>query len=96
MKPRIDKTRFGAMTVEGVVYRHDVFKAKLRMASDTTMADLMRPVRSVQDDLPVNELLSLFLRHKTQIAVVLDRAGELTGVVTLEDVLEDLIGAEIE
>lgn len=80
----------------GVVYRQTVFKAKMRMDPETTMLDLMRPVRFVREDLPINELLNVFLRNKTQIAVVLSSDGELTGIVTLEDVLEDMIGAEIE
>lgn len=80
----------------GVVFRHTVFRAKMDMSPDTTMHDLMRPVRFVREDMPINELLNLFLRHKTQIAVALSADGELVGVVTLEDVLEDMIGAEIE
>jgi len=80
----------------GVVYRQKVFRAKMEMPPETTMIDLMQPVRFIREDLPVNELLNVFLRNKTQIAVVLSKGGNLAGVVTLEDVLEDMIGDEIE
>ncbi len=83
-------------SIIGVVYRQTVLRAMMGDNKKTTMADLMRPVRSVREDLPINELLNLFLRLKTQIAVVLTRTGALAGVVTLEDVLEDMIGDEIE
>jgi CBS domain containing-hemolysin-like protein len=83
-------------TIVGVVYRHTVFRAMMEGRPETTMAQLMRPVPFVKDDMPANELLNLFLRQKTQIAVVQDAKGKLAGVVTLEDVLEDMIGAEIE
>ncbi|MFH2203485.1 MAG: CNNM domain-containing protein [Elusimicrobiota bacterium] len=80
----------------GVVYRQTIFKALMELDHSTTMVELMRPVRFVRDDMPINELLELFLRHSTQIGVVLSSDGELVGVVTLEDVLEDMIGDEIE
>ncbi|MFH1723072.1 MAG: CNNM domain-containing protein [Elusimicrobiota bacterium] len=83
-------------TIVGVVYRHTVFRAIMDRKPDATMADLMRPVRFVRDDLPITDLLNLFLRYKTQIAAVEDGRARLVGVVTLEDVLEDMIGAEIE
>ena len=58
---------------------------------DTTMAELMRPIDFVGDDMPADELLDLFIRHKAQIACVRDSAGRLAGVVTLEDVLGNII-----
>lgn len=53
------------------------------------------PIRFVPASLPVNELLNRFVRTRTNIACVSDVTGRLAGIVTLEDVLEELFG-EIE
>ena len=78
-------------TILGVVYRHTVFSAMLKDRPDTTMAELMRPIHFVGDDMPADELLNLFIRRKAQIACVRDHTGRLAGVVTLEDVLVNII-----
>jgi len=80
----------------GLVLRRTVFAALLRRSPETTMRDLMRPIHFVRDDRPAHDLIGFFVRNKTQIAAVQDKDGKLIGVVTMEDVLEDMIGAEIE
>ncbi|MFH1723071.1 MAG: CNNM domain-containing protein [Elusimicrobiota bacterium] len=83
-------------TILGYVPRRSVFAALARRSPETTLRSLMRPVHVVRDDRPSHELVDFFVRHKDQIAVVQNAAGKLVGVVTLEDVLEDMIGAEID
>ncbi|MFH2203486.1 MAG: CNNM domain-containing protein [Elusimicrobiota bacterium] len=80
----------------GLVLRRSVFAAKLRRAPDTTMKQLMIPVHFVSSNLPSHDLIEFFVKNKTQIAVVKSDEGKLVGVVTMEDVLEDMIGAEID
>jgi len=53
------------------------------------------PIRFVPASLPVNELLNRFVKTRTNIACVSDVTGRLAGIITLEDVLEELFG-EIE
>ncbi|MBN1477646.1 HlyC/CorC family transporter [Candidatus Sumerlaeota bacterium] len=81
--------------VEGIVFRRDVFD---RLASDQTegtLRDLMGPALFVPETMPANLLLQTFIRARQHLAVVVDEFGGMEGVVTLEDVLEELLGEEI-
>lgn len=56
------------------------------------LAALARPILSVREDAPLQELLTEFQRRRTHLAVVTDGKGAWTGLVTLEDVLEEFMG----
>lgn len=93
---RIPLTREGdADQVVGMVYRRDVFDALVAGRLDLTLADLMVPIRFVPETMRANDLLDLFIRERTHLVAVADEYGGFEGVVTLEDVLECLLGAEI-
>lgn len=79
----------------GVVFRRDILAQVLRGQRDTTMADLTRPFYLVPETTPGNELLARFLTSRRHLAGVTDEFGHIIGIVTLEDVLESLIGEEI-
>ncbi len=82
--------------VLGLVYRREVLDAALRRPDEELFVrDLMRPIRFVPETMPANELLDLFLADRTHIVAVVDEYGGFEGVVTLEDVLECLLGAKI-
>lgn len=53
---------------------------------------IIRPILSVPKQMPISELLKEFQKKQTQIAHVLDEYGGTEGIVTLEDVLEELVG----
>lgn len=55
----------------------------------------MRPVHTIPFDISVLYLLNLFRRKNERFFVVQDTYGQLVGVVTLEDVIETLLGEEI-
>ena len=77
--------------VEGVLYARDLL-AMMRHGGLFVLSDLIRPVAFVPATKRVAELLSEFQRDKTQIAIVQDARGRTTGLVTLEDLLEELVG----
>jgi len=81
--------------VEGVVLRRDVFDALVEGRVELTMRDLMKPALFVPDTMPANMLLRTFIHERQHLAVVVDEFGGLSGVITLEDVLEELLGEEI-
>ena len=58
-------------------------------------SDLLRPIRFVPETTPANKLLELFIADRAHMFAVIDEYGGVEGVVTLEDVLECLLGAEI-
>jgi CBS domain containing-hemolysin-like protein len=82
--------------VIGLVYRREVFDAALtRPDANLSLRDLMHPISFVPESLPAHHLLKQFLRSHTHMVAVADEYGGFEGVVTLEDVLECLIGDEI-
>ncbi len=81
--------------VVGVVYRREVLEALADDRDDLKLSDIMRPVRFVLESVTLDKLLVQFLGSRLHLCVVLDEYGGVAGVVTLEDVLEEILGSEI-
>ena len=83
----------------GVIYRRDVFDALVQRTREELermrLSDLKRPVHFVPEATPGNELLRRMLREREQFYVVTNEHGAMEGIITLEDVLEFLLGEEI-
>ena len=79
----------------GVVQRREVFAALLRGENDKIIQNLMRYPDFVSHRIAVHELLNRFIATRRHLFCVQNEKGEFVGVVTLEDVLESLIGDEI-
>lgn len=77
--------------IVGVIYARDLL-AMIRHEAVFVLADLIRPVVFVPSDKRVAELLSDFQRLKSQIAIVQDARQTTMGLVTIEDLLEELVG----
>lgn len=88
---RIPVYRGSLDQVVGVIYAHDLL-AMVRHGGLFVLSDLIRPVISVPETKRVAELLSEFQRDKIQIAIVQDAKGATVGLVTLEDLLEEIVG----
>jgi putative hemolysin len=80
--------------VIGIVYARDLLYI-LRDKGLFILQDLVHPAYYIPRDLPVSELLKKFQAEKIQIAVVADKQNRALGLVTLEDLLEEIVG-EIE
>lgn len=80
----------------GLVHRREVSDAAL-LRSDVglVIGDLLRPILFVPEAMPAHELLDKFLVERAHMAAVTDEYGGFEGVVTLEDVLECMLGKEI-
>jgi putative hemolysin len=72
--------------ITGMVHAFDVIKAR----GDSP--ERLRPVAFAAPDAPCNELLFRMLRERLHLAIVRDAAGHTNGLVTLEDLLEELVG----
>lgn len=82
--------------VLGVVNRRDVFDMLVHEEEgDKTLADVMRPVQFVKDDARADAALQRFLSGRQHMFIVVDEYGLFVGIITLEDVLETLLGREI-
>jgi len=78
-------------TIVGILYTKDVIK-RLAVGKIFTYEDLLRKPYFIPDSMPIGDLLSKFQAKRTHIAVVLDEFGGTAGVITLEDILEELVG----
>ncbi len=77
--------------VVGVIYARDIL-AMVRHGGLFVLADLIRPITRVKETKRLAELLSEFQREKQQIAIVQDAKGGTIGLVTMEDLLEEIVG----
>jgi putative hemolysin len=76
----------------GVVFVKDLILLGDAGASPPPIVSLMRPVSFVPETKRVPELLKEFQRQRVQIAIVVDEYGGTAGLVTLEDLLEEIVG----
>jgi CBS domain containing-hemolysin-like protein len=74
----------------GVVFVKDL--VQLTDADERTVAAIMRPAHVVPETKPVSDLLREFQHRRVQIAIVVDEYGGTAGLVTLEDLLEEIVG----
>ena len=81
--------------VLGIVYVRDLLAAIANPQGDSDLRALTRPAFVVPETKRVDELLEEFRQRRTQIAIVVDEYGGTEGLVTMEDVLEEIVG-EIE
>jgi len=81
--------------VTGLVYARDVLKVLATAPGDFDIAGLARPVHFVPEMKMANEALNEFLGSFIHFAIVVDEYGGVDGLVTLEDLLEEIVG-EIE
>lgn len=81
--------------VVGICYRRDVLTLLAEDHFDATIGEIMRPARFVLSSLTLDRLLVEFLESRVHLFVVLDEYGGMEGVVSLEDVVEEMLGKEI-
>jgi CBS domain containing-hemolysin-like protein len=74
----------------GVVFVKDL--VQLTDADERTVSAIMRPAHVVPETKPVADLLREFQHRRVQIAIVVDEYGGTAGLVTLEDLLEEIVG----
>jgi CBS domain containing-hemolysin-like protein len=78
--------------VVGVVFAKDVLKALHQGQMDIPLADIVRPAHFVPESKKVADLLKEMQKEKFHQALVTDEYGSVTGIVSLEDLLEELVG----
>lgn len=81
--------------VEGIIYVRDLLQSWLDDKEDASIASLLRPVYFVPETKPVSDLLREMQKARAQLAMVIDEYGGVAGLVTVEDILEEIVG-EIE
>lgn len=90
---RIPLYRDNRDSIVGVVHAKDILAPLLRgQGMDSRVDGLMRPPYFVSEYTPIRNVLSELKSKKTHLAIVLDEYGGTAGLVTLEDVLEEIVG----
>jgi Mg2+/Co2+ transporter CorB len=92
---RIPLWRDKPENIIGVLHAKDLLRAIRASDGDTSKIDvttIMLPPWFVPEMRPVSEQLKAFRRRKTHFALVVDEYGEVEGMVTLEDILEEIVG----
>lgn len=80
---------------KGFVFSRDILSGLAQDQFETSLDSLCRPLFFVSEKTPGHVLLRTFLTRRTHLFGVVDEFGDITGIVTLEDVMESLLGEEI-
>jgi len=83
-------------SIVGVVYAKDVLRHMHDRPGDDRWADLVRPATFVPESQRLDDLLRELQAKKVHLAVVVDEYGETVGLVTIEDVLEEIVGEIVD
>jgi CBS domain containing-hemolysin-like protein len=88
-------TEEGPDFITGIALRRKLVNAYLEGRRDAKVADLQETALFVPATMRGHQLLHFFIEHKMHLAVVVDEYGGVMGLVTLEDVIEAMLGEEI-
>jgi cation diffusion facilitator family transporter len=76
----------------GVVHARDLFEMLKESNLDLPLSDVIREVDIYPENKPISDLLEDFKRKKIQIAAVADEHGGFAGIITIEDLMEEIVG----
>jgi CBS domain containing-hemolysin-like protein len=79
----------------GLTHRYKILEALSQDQHGTVLRDLILPISTVSERMTVAQALDFFIKAKDHLALVSDEYGVVTGLVTLEDTVETLLGVEI-
>ncbi len=85
----------GIDKITGFVIRSDIPARLVEGHGGTLLRELQRPIQVVPHDQPLPELFNSLIERRAHIAVVVDAYGGTAGILTMEDVVETLLGLEI-
>lgn len=81
--------------ITGLVLKDEVFKEMALGNGNKTLADIKRNIIIINRNLPIPKLFEQLIESKNHMALVVDEYGSVSGLVTMEDVIETLLGMEI-
>jgi CBS domain containing-hemolysin-like protein len=78
--------------VRGIVHTNQLAQRLLTDGPDARLDDLVRPAPIVPETKPLDDLLADLQRERSSLAVVIDEYGRTAGIVTVEDIIEEVVG----
>lgn len=82
--------------ITGVVYAKDLLTVLINGKLDTKIMDIVRTVHFVPETKKIDQLLHEFQQKRVHIAIVVDEYGGTAGLVTIEDLLEEIVGEIVD
>lgn len=83
--------------IVGVLFAKDLLRESLKdPAQRRPLPELVRPALTVPESIMLDEMLQKFLRERRHMAIVLDEYGAFSGIVTIEDILEEIVGEIVD
>src|SRR5579883_1838917 len=79
--------------ITGIAFAHDLLRVTDEAARTRSVASIQRPAAFVPETKKVNELLREMQREKQHMRIVIDEYGGVAGLVTIEDLLEEIVGS---
>lgn len=81
--------------VTGIIMRKDVLQAAAEGKRKLTLSRFKNPAHFVPETAPLNRILVDFFDRRQHLFIVVDEYGTMTGIISMEDVLEEIVGREI-
>jgi len=81
--------------INGYFLKDELLSNLIDGNGETTLSNIMRPITIVNEQLPIPDLFNKLMEAKEHIALVVDEFGGMAGIITMEDVIETLLGLEI-
>jgi magnesium and cobalt transporter len=78
--------------IAGILLAKDLLRCYAEGAAPCDLRTLLRPVKLIPESKRLNELLKEFRQGRNHMAVVVDEFGGVSGLITIEDVLEEIVG----
>ncbi|WP_106791541.1 CNNM domain-containing protein [Aquimarina sp. Aq78] len=92
---RIPVYKENADNITGQVLKDDIFKEMANQNGHKKISEIKRPILFTTRNLPIPDLFNELIQSKNHLALVVDEYGSVNGLVTMEDVIETLLGLEI-
>jgi len=82
-------------SIQGMVNRYEIINRKADDQFSTRMHEISQDVPHVNENDPIDKVLELFIKNRDHMALVINNDNSLTGLITLEDAIETILGQEI-
>ena len=92
---RIPVYKDNSDSITGLVLKDDILLKLVEDDDSIPLRDIKRNIIIVHASLPIPDLLDMFINKKEHMALVVDEFGGMEGIVTMEDIIETLLGLEI-
>jgi len=81
--------------ITGYVFKNDVLNALIHKNENTKLSEIKRKIVIVYEFFSIKKAMDEMIKNNEQIAVVIDEYGSFVGIITIEDIVETLLGIEI-